>query len=99
MTIEVLYVNDCPNHLPTVKRIQRVLAAESLCVPVHEVLVSSEAEAKALHFLGSPTVRVNGNDVESVEGSVPGLSCRMYDNFSGVPSEDLLRNAIAAAKE
>lgn len=96
--IEVLYVTDCPNHLPTVKRIQRVLAAESLRVPVHEVIVSSEAEAKALHFLGSPTVRINGNDVERVEGSVPGLSCRMYRDFSGVPSEDLLRRAIAAAR-
>jgi hypothetical protein len=66
--IEVLYVKDCPNHLPTVRRIQQVLAAESLRVPVHEVLVSSEAEAKALHFLVSPTVRVNGNDVERDEG-------------------------------
>lgn len=81
------------------KRIQQLLAAESLRVPVREVLVSSEAEAKALHFIGSPTVRVNGKDVECVEDSAPGLSCRMYDDASGVPSENLLRRAIAAAKE
>ena len=86
MKIEVLYVSDCPNHPPTVERVKQVLATENLSVPVDEVLVSSDAEAKAFHFFGSPTVRVNGKDVEAVEQGTPGLSCRIYKNFSGVPS-------------
>ena len=97
--IEVLYVDDCPNHQPTIERLRNVLAAEKISVPVHEVLVRTHAEAQTWHFIGSPTVRVNGNDIESVEQFRPGLSCRIYEDFSGVPSEALLRNAIAAAKE
>jgi hypothetical protein len=98
MKIEVLYVSDCPNHAPTIERVKQVLASESLHVPVDEVLVSNESEAKALQFLGSPTVRVNGRDVEPVENAMPGLSCRIYDNFSGVPSQESVRRAISAAK-
>lgn len=97
--IEVLYVGGCPNHLPTVERIKQVLATENLNFPVHEVLVSSEAEAKALRFFGSPTIRVNGKDVEAVEQGAPGLSCRIYKNFSGVPSRESVRTAIVGAKD
>jgi hypothetical protein len=97
--IEVLYVCDCPNHSPTLARIQQVLAAEGLRFPVHEVLVSSESEAKALEFIGSPTVRVNGIDVEPVELAMPGLSCRIYADSSGIPSQESLKRAITEARE
>jgi Domain of unknown function (DUF2703) len=98
MKIEVLYVSDCPNHPPTVERVKQVLASENLSVAVHEVLVSSESEAKLFQFFGSPTVRINGKDVEAVEHGVPGLSCRIYENSSGVPSQESVRCAIAAAR-
>lgn len=98
MKIEVLYVCDCPNHGPTVETIKLVLASERLSVPVHEVLVSNEAEAKAFQFFGSPTVRINGKDLEAVEHSAPGLACRLYEDFGGIPSQESIRRAIAAAK-
>jgi hypothetical protein len=97
--IEVLYVSDCPNHPPTVERVKQVLAAEGVRVPVHEVLVRNETDARALQFLGSPSVRVNGQDVEPVEDASPRLSCRLYANLTGVPGQDSLRRAIAGAKE
>lgn len=99
MKIEVLYVSDCPNHPPTVERVKQVLAAEGVRETVHEVLVSNDAEARALQFVGSPSVRVNGRDVEPLGQAIPGMSCRIYAGFSGVPSQELLRRAIAAAKE
>lgn len=60
--------------------------------------MTTEAEAKALLFPGSPTVRVNGEDVEPGQRSVPSLVCRLYQNRSGIPSEQLLRVAISDAK-
>jgi hypothetical protein len=94
MRIEVLYVPGCPNHSPAVERLERVLLSESLQADIESVPVNSDAEAKALRFPGSPTIRVNGNDVESIETTTPSLSCRLYANRSGVPSEELLRTAL-----
>ena len=53
----------------------------------------AEAEAKALLFPGSPTIRIEGKDVEPNEASAPGLACRLYSNLTGVPSEQALRLA------
>lgn len=99
MRIEVLYVPGCPNFQPAVKRIEKVLASESLRVDIEGVRVNSEAAAKALQFPGSPTIRINGNDVEPIETKSPGLACRLYPNRSGVPSEEMLRVALSKANQ
>jgi hypothetical protein len=98
MRIEVLYVPGCPNYEPAVKRIHKVLASESVRVGIRSVSVNTEAEAKALLLPGSPTVRINGEDVEPTRTMVPSLSCRLYTDRSGIPSEELLRIAISNAK-
>jgi mercuric ion transport protein len=66
---------------------------------VQEVEVCTNAEAEALRFIGSPTVRVNGFDVEPEARAVQhfGLGCRSYlENGlrSGLPSSDLLRRSL-----
>jgi hypothetical protein len=49
-------------------------------------------------FPGSPTVRINGEDVEPTLATIPSLACRLYENLSGIPSEELLRIAISNAQ-
>lgn len=73
--IEILYVPGCPNYQPTLERIQEVLASESVRGEIHEVPVKTEAQAKALQFPGSPTIRINGEDVEPHQPSAPSLDC------------------------
>jgi len=97
MRIEVLYVPGCPNFQPAVDRMEKVLASESLRADIEGVPVNSDDEAKALGFLGSPTIRINGNDVEFIATKSPSLACRLYPNRSGVPSEEMLRAALARA--
>ncbi len=97
MKIEVLYVPGCPNYRPAVERIQKVLGAELLRADIEKVPVNSDAEAKALQFPGSPTVRINGTDVEPNHKNATGLACRLYANGGGVPSEEMLRLALARA--
>ena len=99
MRIEVLYTPGCPNYLPAVERIERVLASESLRAEIRSVAVSSDAEAMKLMFPGSPTIRVDGEDVEPDQTITPSLKCRLYANLSGVPSEEMLRLALSRAKE
>jgi hypothetical protein len=98
MRIEVLYVPGCPNYQPAVERIQGVLASESVLDEIHGVPVSTEAQAMAFGFPGSPTIRINGEDVEPNQTNTPGLACRLYANLSGVPSEEVLRLAVSRAK-
>ncbi len=98
MRIEILYVLGCPNYQPTFDRLQAVLASETVKSGIQGIPVTTEVEAKALLFPGSPTVRVNGEDVEPHQTSIPSLACRLYQNRSGIPSDELLRVAISDAK-
>jgi len=98
MRIEILYVPGCPHYQPAVERVRAALESESLQAEIHSVPINTEGQAKAMLFPGSPTVRVNGEDVESTRTTVPSLSCRLYANQSGIPSEELLRVAISNAK-
>jgi hypothetical protein len=98
MRIQILYVPGCPNYQPTFERLQAVLASEGVKAGIQGIPVTTEAEANALSFPGSPTVRVNGEDVEPHQTGVLSLACRLYANRSGIPSEELLRVAISDAK-
>jgi hypothetical protein len=97
MRIEILYVPGCPNYPPAVEQVERVLSSESLQAEIRSIAVRTDAEARELMFLGSPTIRVNSEDIEARETGVPSLACRLYENRSGIPSEELLRTAILDA--
>ena len=99
MKIEVLYVPGCPNHQPAIKRVQEVLASESLKAEFYEIPVGSGLEAADLGFPGSPTIRIDGEDVEPNGLRAFGLSCRLYSNQSGIPSVEMLRVAILRAQK
>ena len=98
MRIEILYVPGCPLYPPTVEQVERVLSSESLQAEIRSIAVRTDAEARELMFSGSPTIRVNGEDVEPHQTSAPSLACRLYENRNGIPSEELLRVAISNAK-
>ncbi len=98
MRIEILYVPGCPNYEPAVERLQAVLESQSVRAEIRSVPISGEDQAQALLFPGSPTIRIEGEDVEQHETIAPRLACRLYANRSGVPSEEVLRRAVARAK-
>jgi mercuric ion transport protein len=99
MRVEVLYFEGCPNHAPTVEKVRSALRTFGLPQEVREVEIRSQAEAEALGFLGSPTVRTNGLDIEGEARNLTsyGMSCRTYLEGtvrSGVPSSGLIRSAL-----
>lgn len=99
MLIQVLCVPECRNCQPAIDRVRQVLRSEGVDARVEEVLVAEETAARSLHFPGSPTVRVNGADVEPSEQTAFGLACRLCADGTGLPSELALRRAISAAKD
>ena len=99
MNIEVLYFDGCPNHRPVVDRIQEILKEEGLSATISEVNVADPSVAQRIGFLGSPSVRINGLDVEPTARSARdyGMMCRTYPvsgRREGSPSHEMLRQAI-----
>lgn len=99
MKIEVLYFDGCPNHKPALERVRQVLAEEGLFAEVLEVNVSEPSIAQKVGFLGSPSIRVNGLDVEpeARRARAYGMMCRTYTvngQREGLPSCETLRQAM-----
>jgi len=96
MRIEVLYFDGCPNHAPTVERVKQMAADLGVQERVEEIEVTSLDQAQQLRFLGSPTVRVNGVDIDSSarQRTTYWLSCRVYSGISGFPPDDLIMAAL-----
>ena len=99
MTIEILHFPDCPNYRLAVERVQRALQEEHFgSAEIKHVQVLDAATAAATRFLGSPTIRINGIDVEpsARSGRTAGMCCRTYRGGGpdGAPSVALIRDAI-----
>ena len=101
MEVEVLYFEGCPNHLPTLERIKEVLQEEGCDAEIREILVADVETAHSVRFLGSPTIRINGSDIEPAaqERSDFGLMCRRYGlmcrrHSDGIPPHKLIRDAV-----
>ena len=99
MRIELLHWEGCPSTPEARELLERVLAEHELDVPVELREVTTQAEAEALRFPGSPTIRVDGRDVDpaGAEGR-PSLSCRIYKlpdgRVSPVPAREQLEEAL-----
>lgn len=96
--VEILYFDGCPNHGPLIARVPALLRAAGVDAEVVSRRVESEQEAKALRFLGSPTVRVDGRDVDpdAARRSDYGVKCRLYhspEGISGQPSDHVILTA------
>ena len=101
--VEILYFEGCPNHEPARALVDR-LAGELRVEPEIELIQVADPEAAVkLRFLGSPTVRVNGVDVEpgAEERRDFAFSCRIYrrevGNAAEQPQESWVRDALIEA--
>lgn len=99
--IEVLYFDGCPHHERLLPHLRTLLAEHDIDAPVHLVRVDNEADAARLRFLGSPSVRVDGHDVDPTLGGLKSadysLRCRLYltpDGSQGTPHDQWLADAL-----
>lgn len=99
MKIEVLYFEGCPNYRPAVERLKAVLRQEGVPAEITEIAVEDEGTAEKLRFQGSPTIRINGLDIDldAHAGSAIAFACRRYKG--GLPSEIMMRRALKEAQE
>lgn len=98
MNVELLVVPECPNEGAAAALVRRALDDIGLArVPIRTRVVPTDEEAERLVFVGSPTVRIDGEDPFSDADLPVGLACRVYltDGVrSGVPDVRKLRQAL-----
>jgi hypothetical protein len=98
MKVEVLYFEGCPTYLDAEGTMRKVLAEEGVEAEMELVAVNTDGEARRLRFPGSPTIRVDGEDLFPAperEGWRPG--CRVYatpDGLRGSPTAEMIRAAL-----
>jgi len=103
MKIEILYMDGCPNHQPAVASVREVLREDGISAEIVEVNVGDASMARQLRFLGSPSIRVNGLDVEPEMRTARdyGMMCRTYavnGRRQGLPSREMLQIAVSEAQ-
>jgi len=100
--VEVLHIPGCPNHQSLMARLPRIVEDSRVNAIVIERIIADEAGARAERFLGSPTVRIDGMDVDphaAVRTGV-GLSCRLYRTETGLqgsPPDQWIARALRQA--
>src|ERR1700716_408355 len=98
MKVEIFYIDNCTNHKPASERIRDVIREEGIAANVTEIDVPDEAAAKRFRFLGSPTIRINGVDIDPAARAATGgsIACRCYPG--GLPSVKMIRAALREAQ-
>ena len=99
--VEVLVVDGCPNLAPAVEHVREEIARSKVPADVRIVHVHGDDDAQRLRFLGSPTVRVDGHDVDpTAEGRTDfGVQCRVYaieGRYAGSPTVESIAAALTA---
>lgn len=102
MKVEVLYFDGCPNHESLLPHLRELLATSGVSADIELVRVEDHDAADRARFLGSPTVRINGRDVEPGAGERDdfGLKCRLFatrDGLRGLPADGWILAALRGA--
>lgn len=100
MKIELLYFDGCPSYERLEPQLEQLVRDAGVEDPIELRRIESPEAAEAERFLGSPTVRIDGEDIDpgARDRSDFGLKCRLYRlevGMSGVPPEEWIRAALA----
>jgi hypothetical protein len=104
--IEILYFEGCPHWREALDRVRELVVQAGLegTVSIQAVPVETEEQAERVRFLGSPSLRVDGCDIEPATQSRTdfGLQCRVYEQDgrkTRLPAADLILSALGAVRQ
>ena len=101
MRVSFLYYEDCPSYDLALERLRDVMDEEGIPGEVEVVKVETEEQARELRFVGSPTIRVDGQEIDPPSDPRYALTCRAYrladDRISPLPSRDMIRQAFRSS--
>ena len=92
ITIEIQHFEGCPNSPVLSERVREAIK-DFEEIEFKEVLVETNEKAAEVGFRGSPTLLINGKDIEGLaEPDKPALMCRYYPD--GLPDIELIKQKI-----
>ena len=99
MTVEFLFWEGCPSTPEARELLEDVLRKHDAAAEIRMREVTTREEAAELRFPGSPTIRIDGRDVDPTGADQPpSLTCRIYHlpdgRVSPIPSRELLEEAL-----
>ena len=100
--VELIYDNDCPNVEEARKVLLQAFSHAGLCPNWKEFdRKAPDSPAHARNY-GSPTILVNGKDVDGGNGSHDADCCRLYSHdqqYSGVPNVSLVAQSLKESQK
>ena len=104
MKVEVLYFDGCPNHDALLPHLRELLESAGASPDIELVPVEDEETAERERFLGSPTLRIDGEDVEpgAEHRTDSGLKCRLFatpDGLRGMPADEWVLDALHRVRD
>jgi hypothetical protein len=104
MTIEVLYLDGCPNHEALLKQLPRLIERTGVDAEIVLRKIPDAVHAERERFLGSPTIRVDGHDIDpgAAQRDDYGLKCRIYQTpagLTGQPPDNWILDALTDHQE
>jgi hypothetical protein len=103
LRVQFLWWEGCPSHPEARQRLQQALAELGIQAHIEDTRLLTDEEAERLHFPGSPTIQVEGQDIDPKGAEQPSrLACRLYFLEDGkpspVPSVAMIKRALAKAQ-
>ena len=98
--VELLWWEGCPSHEQALAQLRAIMDEQGLDPEAVEVReIDTDAAARSESFVGSPTIRIDGRDVQPpLQDATVALNCRVYrlrdGRFSPTPDPDDLRDAL-----
>lgn len=103
LNLRFLYSEECPSHDEALRRLQKVLEEECINAQIEVARVETIEEAKRERYPGSPTILIDGHDIDPIDNPQYAPSCRAYrledGRISPIPSIEMIRKAVRVAEE
>ena len=102
MRVEFLWFKDCANHEGARALLRQVLKEKGVGDPIEDIDVTNPRLAEQHYFPGSPTIRVDGRDIEPgfEDSGEYSIRCRVYVSeagLSGMPIRKWIEDAVERA--
>ncbi len=94
--VEFQYFDGCPSYKQALTNLKEVLADSDLEANLELINVETPEQAEKFGFYGSPTIKVDGRDLEGRSGEFS-YNCRLYDidgELTGIPTKEYIRERL-----
>jgi hypothetical protein len=97
--IELYYFEGCPNYKPCLGELGAALSELGISDPVRTTRVGSSQDAVIKRFQGSPSIRIDKQDLFQEPEGHYGMKCRIYlidGEEKGYPDRETIKQKLRA---